>query len=104
MTITTEEAERLARFHDVSKELYSGNPEDSGLCAMHHTSAAALRSLAAERDALKNRIAELENLVVYLCGKNTDYIIRVALAGNPTVVDAVVARAEAALEEGKKDE
>lgn len=63
MTITTEEAERLARFHDVSKELYSGNPEDSGLCAMHHTSAAALRSLAAERDALKNRIAQLEAAV-----------------------------------------
>jgi hypothetical protein len=49
------------------------------------------------------RIAELENLVAYLCGQNTDHI-RVALAGNPTVVDAVVARAEAALEGGKKDE
>lgn len=49
------------------------------------------------RDA---RIAELENLVAYLCGKNTDHIC-VALAGNPIVVDAVVARAEAALEGGK---
>ena len=49
------------------------------------------------------RIAELENLVAYLCGQNTDHI-RVALAGNPTVVDAVVARAEAALGGAKKDE
>ena len=53
-------------------------------------------------EAQAARIAELENLVAYLCGKNTDHI-RVALAGNPTVVDAVVARAEAALEGGKKD-
>jgi hypothetical protein len=53
MTITTEEAERLAQFHDISKELYSDNPEDSGTCAMHHTSATALRSLAAERDTLR---------------------------------------------------
>jgi cell division protein FtsB len=59
MSITTEEAELLARFHDISKELYSDNPEDSGLCAMHHSSAAALRSLAAERDALKAEVKKL---------------------------------------------
>jgi hypothetical protein len=52
-------------------------------------------------EQMVRRIVELENLVAYLCGKNTDHI-RVALAGNPTVVDAVVARAEAALEGGKK--
>ena len=56
---------------------------------------------ADEIEKLQARIAELENLAAYLCGKNTDHI-RVALAGNPTVVDAVVARAEAALEGRKK--
>ena len=61
MSITTEEAELLARFHDISKELYSDNPEDSGLCAMHHSSAAALRSLAAERDALR---ANLDAIII----------------------------------------
>jgi hypothetical protein len=65
MTITTEEAERLARFHDISKELYSDSPEDSGTCAMHHTSAAALRSLAAERDALKAEVERPESGVSY---------------------------------------
>jgi hypothetical protein len=47
--------------------------------------------------ALQARVAELEGLVAYLCGRNTDDI-RVALAGNPIVVDALVKRAEAALE------
>ena len=50
--------------------------------------------------ALQARVAELEGLVAYLCGRNTDHI-QVALAGNPIVVDALVKRAEAALE-GKK--
>ena len=54
-------------------------------------------------DALQARVAELEGLVAYLCGRNTDDIL-VALAGNPIVVDALVKRAEAALEGGKKDE
>ena len=52
--------------------------------------------------ALQARVAELEGLVAYLCGRNTDHI-QVALAGNPIVVDALVKRAEAALE-GEKDE
>ena len=53
--------------------------------------------------ALQARVAELEGLVAYLCGRNTDHI-QVALAGNPIVVDTLVKRAEAALEGGKKDE
>lgn len=53
-------------------------------------------------DALKKRIAELEAIVAYLAGMNTDHI-RVALVGNPIAADAIVARARAALE-GKKDE
>jgi hypothetical protein len=65
MSITTEEAERLARFHDISKELYSDNPEDSGICAVHHTSAVALRSLAAERDALQAKVERPESGVSY---------------------------------------
>ena len=52
--------------------------------------------------ALQARVVKLEGLVAYLCGRNTDHI-QVALAGNPIVVDALVKRAEAALE-GKKDE
>ena len=62
-----------------------------------------VRQLLAERDALQARVAELEGLVAYLCGRNTDHI-QVALAGNPIVVDTLVKRAEAALEGGKKDE
>jgi hypothetical protein len=59
VSVTTEEAEVLVRFHDISKELYSDNPEDRGLCAMHHSSAAALRDLAAERDLLRTENARL---------------------------------------------
>ena len=55
----------------------------------------------AEEEALQARVAELEGLVAYLCGRNTDHI-QVALAGNPIVVDTLVKRAEAALE-GKKE-
>lgn len=62
----------------------------------------AIAELLAERDALQARVAELEGLVAYLCGRNTDHI-QVALAGNPIVVDTLVKRAEAALE-GKEDE
>ena len=53
-----------------------------------------------EATALQARVAEWAELVAYLCGRNTDHI-QVALAGNPIVVDALVKRAEAALE-GKK--
>ena len=58
--------------------------------------------LATARDALQARVAELEGLVAYLCGRHTDHI-QVALAGNPIVVDTLVKRAEAAMK-GKKDE
>jgi hypothetical protein len=66
-------------------------PDDAGAWVMHH-----------QVTALQARVAKLEELVAYLCGRNTDHI-QVALAGNPIVVDALVKRAEAALE-GKKDE
>jgi hypothetical protein len=55
-----------------------------------------------EATALQARVAELEWLAAYLCGRNTDHI-QVALVGNPIVADAVIKRAEAALK-GKKDE
>ena len=71
MTITTEEAEALARFYDISKELYSDNPEDSGTCAMHHLSAAALRSLAGERDALRAKNARLRGALLDLLTPQT---------------------------------
>ena len=96
MTITTEEAEWLAKQHDLVRfTLGMKAPE-------HDLTAATIRSLAAERDALQARVAEWAELVAYLCGRNTDHI-QVALAGNPIVVDALVKRAEAALE-GEKDE
>jgi chromosome segregation ATPase len=140
MTITTEEAEWLAVLHEHDAMRFApGMPGRE----LRQNTAAALRSLAAERDALQAekinlqddlssaererahqhgradrnaaeyareqgkrealaaRVAELEGLVAYLCGRNPDHI-QVALAGNPTVVDAVIKRAEAALE-GKKD-
>lgn len=55
----------------------------------------------AEATALQAQVAELEALVAYLCGRNTDHI-QVALAGNPIVVDALVKRAEDALERKKE--
>jgi hypothetical protein len=55
-----------------------------------------------EATALQARVAELEWLAAYLCGRNTDHI-QVALVGNPIVADAVIKRAEAAIK-GKKDE
>ena len=91
MTITTEEAERLVN-----------SLQGRGKPLSWDTYAATIRSLAAERDALQARVAELESLVAYLCGRNTDHL-QVALVGNPIVADAVIKRAEAALE-GKKDE
>jgi len=50
---STKRALEVAKFHEVSEELYADNPEDSGLRAMHHISANLLRALAAERDALR---------------------------------------------------
>jgi hypothetical protein len=123
MTITTEEAERLAKTCDIVEA-----PPDI---------AAALRSLAAERDALRANLdaivipttyymdppdggdvsiaeqvrrmyrhvcdlqaenARLRKLAAYLAGTNTDHV-QVALAGNPIVCDAIQAEARAALGE-----
>ena len=50
---STKRALEVAKFHEVSEELYADNPEDSGRRAMHHISANLLRALAAERDALR---------------------------------------------------
>lgn len=50
---STKRALEVAKFHETSEALYADNPEDSGRRAMHHISANLLRSLAAERDALK---------------------------------------------------
>ena len=47
---STKRALEVAKFHEVSEELYADNPEDSGSRAMHHISANLLRDLAAERD------------------------------------------------------
>jgi hypothetical protein len=83
MTITTEEAERLALIL---------NRLDMD------RNATALRSLAAERDALRAKNARLRKLVAYLAGTNTDHV-QVALAGNPIVCDAIHAEARAVLGE-----
>jgi hypothetical protein len=54
MTITTEEAERLAKQHDLVRfTLGMKAPK-------HDLTAATIRSLAAERDAMQARVAELE--------------------------------------------
>ena len=54
MTITTEEAEWLAKQHDLVRfTLGMKAPE-------HDLTAATIRSLAAERDELQARVAELE--------------------------------------------
>ena len=45
-----------------------------------------------------DEIEKLRRLVSYLAGTNTDHV-RVALAGNPIVCDAIVAEARAALRE-----
>jgi len=81
MTITTEAEEftRLAR-------LWS------------ETFVSAIRSLAAERDALQAENARMRKLAAYLAGTNTDHV-QVALAGNPIVCDAIYAEARAALGE-----
>jgi hypothetical protein len=83
-TITTEEAARLAHLI----RYVDGQP----------LAATDLRSLAAERDALRAENARLRKLVAYLAGTNTDHV-QVALAGNPIVCDAIHAEARAALGE-----
>lgn len=51
-----ESVESLARFHELSVQRYSDDPEDSGLAACHSMSAAMLRALCAERDRLRAAI------------------------------------------------
>lgn len=55
-----------------------------------------------EASALQKRVAELEGLVKYMGGQNDDHI-RVAFAGNPVVVEALLARIDAALTGGKDE-
>ena len=56
MTITTEEAEECARGQDSIKE----SSQFPGYRSIACRAAATIRSLAAERDALQARVAELE--------------------------------------------
>ena len=93
MTITTEEAEWLAKQHDLVRfTLGMKAPE-------HDLTAATIRSLAAERDALQARVAELERLVKILMDSDPwDY----RAADNVTVLD--VWRKEARALIGGKDE
>ena len=49
-----------------------------------------------------DEIEKLRRLVSYLAGTNTDHV-RVALAGNPIICDAIVAEARAALGEKEKE-
>ena len=64
MTITTEEAEQLATVHDWTAE---DEQTLTGLRAGAKLTAAALRSLAAERDALR---AEVERLKAGGCARD----------------------------------
>ncbi len=57
-----------------------------------------LITLMGKNETLQYEIEKLRRLVSYLAGTNTDHV-RVALAGNPTVCDAIVAEARAALGE-----
>ena len=93
MIVTTEEAERLAKQHDLVRfTLGMKAPE-------HDLTAAALRSLAAERDALQARVAELERaLDFYACVDH--YQIHNAAAPNVVQFDRG-AKARAAAGEGK---
>jgi hypothetical protein len=60
---STKRALEVAKFHEVSEELYADNPEDSGRRAMHHISANLLRALAAERDGLRAALSELVDII-----------------------------------------
>jgi hypothetical protein len=60
MTITTEEAEQLATVHDWTAE---DEQTSMGLRAGAKMTAAALRSLAAERDALRAENARLREVL-----------------------------------------
>ena len=56
-SITTEEAERLAGAHDAGGKMYR---RDNILSAMHYSTANAIRSLTAERDALRAEVKRLK--------------------------------------------
>jgi hypothetical protein len=87
MSVTTEEAERLAVLHEHDAIRFApGMPGRE----LRQNTATAIRSLAAERDALQAHVAELRRLVQCLI----DVV---------TVLDAWREEARAALE-GKKDE
>lgn len=62
MTITTEQAERLAERLAHDAEAPSGARYQPYTDHAMRNAAAALRALAAERDALQARVAELERL------------------------------------------
>ena len=67
MTVTTEEAEWLAKQHDLVRfTLGMKAPE-------HDLTAASIRSLAAERDALQARVAELDGALQKLLAMNDDH-------------------------------
>lgn len=86
MTITTEEAERLATVY-------------GGFWGLKDV-ATALRSHTAERDALQRRVRKLEYLVQCLLDEDPNDL---AADGGVTVLDVWRKEARAALEGEKKD-
>ena len=99
MTITTEEAERLASRHNKESHAWTSDGANHDLAQFHAQSAAALFYLAAERDALQKRVAKLERLVEILVENDPDDMAADAV----TVLDVWRKEAREALE-GKKDE
>jgi hypothetical protein len=102
MTVTTEEAERLAQRLE-TKSWRPGFPNDfypepSGGVFINGVfcgnTATALRSLAAERDALQARVAELRRLVQCLIDVDPEDMA----ADGVTVLDVWRKEARAALE------
>ena len=109
MSVTTEEAERLAYrieyLPSVASAFCSLAAERDALQAENARIKELLKevgSLAASRagrvDVLEAENARLRKLVSYLAGTNTDHV-QVALAGNPIVCDAIHAEACALLGE-----
>ena len=83
MTITTEEAEWLAKQHDLVRfTLGMKAPE-------HDLTATTIRSLAAERDALQARVAKLEGLA---------YGLMLAMSASRYDFAEILKKARAALE------
>lgn len=88
--ISTKRAEEVAKFHDLSEQLYADNPEDSGLRAMHAISATLLRALAAERDALREALDDALQYVSrgdyhhYLKPETRALVDRMIVEGEPS--------------------